>query len=73
MEARISAMTLSSPSDSLFPKVVVFLFTMMDREVEHVDTNLAESCNGGPSQFYRAQQWASIVLAKIIIRDNTCD
>lgn len=63
--------TLSSPSDSLLVEVVVFLFTMMVREVERGDNNLDGGCDGSLGKFYPAPQWASIVLAKITIHDNS--
>lgn len=67
---RISVIVFSSSSDLLLVGVVTLFFTMMDEGIECEDKNLAECSNGGPCQFYQALRWASIVIAKSIIRDN---
>lgn len=53
MAARIFATTFSSLSDSLLAKVAIFLFTMIDRGIEHEDNNLAKYCDGDSCLFYR--------------------
>lgn len=70
MDVHISSMALSSPSDSLVARVVVFLFTMINKEVKREEINLNEHCNGGPYQFYRTLRWTSIILAKSTMYDN---
>lgn len=70
MDVHISAMALSSPSDSSVARVVVFLFTVINKEVKREEINLNEHCNGDSYQFYWTLRWASIILAKSIMYDN---
>lgn len=54
-------MTLSSPSDSLLAIVIVFLFSMLNKEDEHKDNNSVEYYNADLIYFYQGP----IVVAKL--------
>lgn len=53
MEAYIFVMSFSSSPNSLLDEVGTFLFTMMNKWIEHKDNNLIKYYNGGPRQVYR--------------------
>lgn len=55
MAPHIYAMVFSSSSDLSVATIVIFLLTMMGREVEREDYNLSGCLNSGPSQFYWAR------------------
>lgn len=55
-------MKISSSSDSLLTRVIVFLFTML--KDERKDNILVEYSDVVHVNFIKASQWAPIVLAK---------
>lgn len=69
MEAYISVMSFSSSPNSLLDEVATFLFTMMNKWIEHKDNN-PNIIMVVHARFTEAPRWTVIIFVESIIRDN---